>query len=199
MNQRVIIYSRSVPQNTRTKADILADLRQAVESRGDMVVAMFADDGQITGRGKYAGWRGLLATLDEVDQVVAADAGDLPGRTVQDLLKVLGTFRDHDVSLYLHREGIDTSSSSFATLEIAEAYRRAKLSAAIREGQLEARAAGRRIGRPPIPPGVLRRIRASLDEGLGIRATSRKLNVSAASVMTVARSMNTVAGAEEAA
>jgi DNA invertase Pin-like site-specific DNA recombinase len=195
MNRGIIIYTRS----GGTDPELLHDLRQTVADRGDIALETFVDDDRIVGRGKYAGWRKLLAGLDQVDQIVVGGAGDLPGRTVADLLKILGTFRDHDVSLYLHREGIDTSSSSFATLEIVEAYRRAKLSAAIRAGQAKAMAAGKRIGRPPIPPGVLRRIRASLDEGLGIRATSRKLNVSAASVMTVARSMKTVAGAEEVA
>jgi DNA invertase Pin-like site-specific DNA recombinase len=196
MQKRAFIYSRLPSQQTRSKAEVLDALRQAVEDRGDTVVAMFADDAEITGRGKYAGWRAMLARLDDVDQIVVGGAGDLPGRTVSDLLKILGKFRDHDVSLYLHREGIDTSRSSFATLEIVEAFHAAMLSAAIRAGQAASR---KRIGRPPIPPGVLSRIRAALDEGLGIRAISRKLNVSAASVSNVAHSMRIAASGEEVA
>jgi DNA invertase Pin-like site-specific DNA recombinase len=192
MQKRVFIYSRLPLQQTRTKAEVLDALRRAVEDRGYVVVATFVDDAAITRRGKYAGWREMLSALDQVDEVIVASAGDLPGRNVADLLKLLGVFRDHDVSLYLHREGIDTGSTSFATLEIVEAYRAAKLSAAIREGQAKARAAGKRIGRPPIPPGVLRRIHACLLAGDGTRSIARRFNISPASVINIRRIMTEV-------
>jgi hypothetical protein len=47
--------------------------------------------------------------LGEADQVVVGSAGDLPGKKVPDLLKILDQLRDHAVGLYLHREGIDTT------------------------------------------------------------------------------------------
>jgi DNA invertase Pin-like site-specific DNA recombinase len=192
MNQRVIIYARLCSGQAGTEADLLLDLQQTVESRGDTVVAMFADDGRIVGRGKHAGWREMLACLNQVDLVIVAGAGDLPGRNVADLLKLLGVFRDHHVGLYLHDEEIGTGSTSFAALEIVEAYRRAKLSAAIKAGQAAARAAGRRIGRPVIPPGLVSRIRASLEEGLGVRPTARRFNISPASVINIRRTMTEV-------
>jgi DNA invertase Pin-like site-specific DNA recombinase len=195
MQKRIFIYSRLPLQQIGTKAEVLHDLQRAAEDRGDTVTGTFVDDDRIVGRGKYAGWNALVRKLDEADQVIVGGAGDLPGRNVADLLKLLGLFRDHSVTLYFYREGIDTGSTGFALLKIVEAYHRAKLSAAIKAGQA---ASGKRIGRPPIPPGVLSRIRASLKEGLGIRPTARKLNVSAASVTTVARSMRAAAGAEEA-
>jgi DNA invertase Pin-like site-specific DNA recombinase len=157
-----------------------------------VVVATFVDDAAITRRGKYAGWREMLSALDQVDEVIVASAGDLPGRNVADLLKLLGVFRDHHVGLYLHCEEIGTGSTSFAALEIVEAYRRAKLSAAIKAGQVVARAAGRRIGRPVIPPGLVSRIRASLEEGLGVRPTARRFNISPASVINIRRIMTEV-------
>jgi hypothetical protein len=85
-----------------TPAELIANLRRAVEDRSDMVVSTFQDDAGITGRGKYAGWHRLIASLDTVDRVVVADAGNLPGRTVADLLKVLGILRDRGATLHLH-------------------------------------------------------------------------------------------------
>src|SRR5271166_4221671 len=158
MSRRIVLYTRSQISRTEAQAVILGGLRRTVEDRGDMVVATHFDDGRITGRGKYAGWRELIAKLDQIDQVAVAEAGDLPGRTVNDLLKTLGTFRDHRVSLYLRREEIDTGSTAFALLDLIDVYRRAKLSAAIRTGQAKALSAGKRIGRPLIPRGVLIRI-----------------------------------------
>jgi DNA invertase Pin-like site-specific DNA recombinase len=191
--KRVAIYFRQTGPDT----ELLADLRQAVEDRGDTVVAAYIDDGRIVGRGKHAGWKALIANLDVVDQVVVAAAGDLPGRTVAELLKILSTFRDHGVGLCLHAEHIDTSSAGFALLEIVEAYRAAKLSEAIKIGQAKALAAGKRIGRPTIPPGVLTGIRACLVGGAGIRPTARRFNISPASVINIRRSMTEV-GAEAA-
>jgi hypothetical protein len=57
------------------------------------VVATCLDDAQITGRGKYVGWRKLLTCLDTVDQIVVSNAGDIPGKAVADLLKILATLR----------------------------------------------------------------------------------------------------------
>ena len=157
MDQHVFIYIRSL---LGTEPEFHPDVRQAVEDRGDTVIGTFVDDGRIAGRGEYAGWRDLLGRLDAVDQVVVA--GDLPGRKVSDLFKVLATFRDHDVGLYLHHDGINIGSTGFALLDIIQAYRRAKLSQAIKTGQAKALAAGKRIwptddteGRRDPHPGVL--------------------------------------------
>jgi hypothetical protein len=187
MDQHVFIYVRS---HLGTEAELLHDLRQTVEDRGDTVIGTFADDGRIAGRGKYAGWRDLLGRLDAVDQVIVGSAGDLPGRTVNDLLKILDRLRAHDVALRLHGEQIDTGDTSFALLAIIEAYRRAKLSQAIKTGQAKALAAGKRIGRPTIPKVVVTRIQASLANGGGIRSTARKFNVSPASIINIRRTMN---------
>src|SRR5271165_5083908 len=131
MNQRAIIYARSHARRAGTEADLLRDMRQAVENRGDVVVATFVDDGRITGRGKYAGWNALIAGLGGIDQVMLAAAADIPGRTVNDLFKILAGLRDHSVGVHLHREGIETGTgSAFTMLEIVAAYRAAKLSAA---------------------------------------------------------------------
>jgi DNA invertase Pin-like site-specific DNA recombinase len=109
---------------------------------------------------------------------------------VSDLLKIFATFRDHDVSLYLGHEGINTGSAGSALLDIIQAYRRAKLSQAIKTGQAKALAAGKRIGRPTIPKVVVTRIQASLANGGGIRSTARKFNVSPASIINIRRTMN---------
>jgi DNA invertase Pin-like site-specific DNA recombinase len=185
MQKRVAIYARL----NGTIEEFLAHLRQSVERRGDNVVATYVDDVGMTGRGKYAGWRSLIASLGTVDQVVLANAGDLPGKQVVHLLKTLGILRDHGVGLYLHREGIDTSSANFALLDIIAAYRRVRLSEAIRTGQARAVSAGKRIGRPMVPPGVQDRIRMALADGGGVRPTARRFGISPGSVINIRRDM----------
>jgi DNA invertase Pin-like site-specific DNA recombinase len=190
MKKRTVIYTKLDPSQTGTEPEFLHDLRQAVEHRGDVVVAAFVDDGRIAGRGKYAGWRSLVARLDVVDQVVVGCAGDLPGWKAIDLLKLLGLLRAHGVSLYVRPDGIDTDAGSEAILDLIVAYRRAKFSEAVRAGQKRAAAKGRRPGRPTIPNTVLIRIQASLKSGLGIRPTARRHNVSPASVVNISRSLS---------
>jgi DNA invertase Pin-like site-specific DNA recombinase len=198
MQKYVVIYTRSRTDPAGTGPELVSDLRRAVDDRDDIVVATFVDDGQITGRGKYAGWRKLLAGLDQVDQVIVGGAGDLPGRTVQDLLKILGTFRDHGVTLFVRSEKIDTSGTGFVLLDLIAAYRRAKLSAAIRDGQARALAVGKRIGRPAIPYCIMTRVKASLLAGNGIRPTARRFAVSPASVINIRRAMVPTSGVEAA-
>ena len=183
--KRAAIYCRQVIPN----AEHLDRLRQAVEARGDMVLAMFSDDDRLAARGKYAAWNTLVSGLDQIDQVVVADAGDLPGRTVADLLKLLMTFRDRGVGLFVSNLRIDTGNAAFSMLDLIKAYSAAKLSAAIRTGQAQARAAGKRIGRPMIPAGILRRVQACLAKGNGIRPTARRFRISAGSVINIRRAM----------
>jgi DNA invertase Pin-like site-specific DNA recombinase len=183
--KRVAIYSRHPGPIT----DVLSDLRQAITTRGDAVVATFADDGRIEGRGKYTAWNSLIANLEDVDQVAVPSSGDLPGRNVSDLLKLLATFHDRGVGLHVSDLGIDTGSAGFAVLDLIKAFRSAKLSAAIKAGQVRALAAGRRIGRPVIPAGVQGRVGACLAAGAGIRPTARRFNVSPASVINIRRAM----------
>jgi DNA invertase Pin-like site-specific DNA recombinase len=198
MQKYVIIYTRSHTGPAGTDPELVSDLQQTVEDRDDVVAGSYVDDAEITGRGKYQGWRKLLTKLDEADQVIVAGAGDLPGKSVNDLLKILGTFRDHGVGLYLHREGIDTSSAGFSILDLVEAFRAAKVSQAIKAGQARALAAGKRIGRPTIPPGIMNRVKASLLAGNGIRPTARRFAVSPASVINIRRAMVPTSGVEAA-
>jgi DNA invertase Pin-like site-specific DNA recombinase len=183
VGHRVAIYTRTIG----TSAELPHTLRRTIEDRGDMVVSTFQDDAGITGRGKYANWHRLIASLDTVDRVVVADAGDLPGRSVADISKILGLLRDRGVTLHLHN--IETGTTTSAVLDIVQAYRRAKLSQAIRNGQVRAVAAGKRIGRPIVPRRVRDRIRTALANGGGIRPTARLFKVSPASVINIRRTM----------
>jgi DNA invertase Pin-like site-specific DNA recombinase len=188
MAKHVAIYARQ----DGTQRELVQALRQTVERRGAIAVAVHTDDAAITGRGKYVGWRKLLTCLDTVDQIVVSNAGDIPGKTIADLLKILAALRNYGVGLYLHAEDIDTGSGGFVLLELVAAYRRAKLSQSIRAGQARAVAAGKRIGRPIVPGSVRERIKAALADGGGIRPTARRFNVSPGSVINIRRTMAAV-------
>jgi DNA invertase Pin-like site-specific DNA recombinase len=181
---KIIIYSRQTSTQSGRQVEVL---RKAVESHGDTVVGVVADDPAITGKGKYAGWRAVVSELAQIDRVAVNSASDLPGKSVTDLLKILATLCDHGVSLIVPKDGIDTARGSVAVLDLISAYRAAKRSEAIRAGQARARAAGKRLGRPAIPERLRWHILDDLARGAGIRPTARKFKISPASVVNVAR------------
>ena len=183
---RTLIYVRQRFNDHGTEATLL---RKSVENRGDVVAATFTDDPTIIGKGKNAGWNAMLGSLAHGDQVIVGTVGDLPGKTVADLFKILATLRDHNVGLFLHRERINSDDGAAAILDLIGVYRAAKLSRAIRDGQAKALAQGRKTGRPAVPPLIQAQIRAALAGGAGVRPTARRYAVSPASVVNIRRAM----------
>jgi len=188
MTRRTIIYVSGHSAQPESTAEAL---RQAVEDRGDAHAGTFTEHAAPGARkSRQAGWKSLLAHLDGIDQIVLASAGDLPGKSVKDLLAILGQLRDHGVDLLLVAEGIDTNSASaFKLLDLIAGYRRAKLSQAIRAGQARAVAEGKKIGRPAVPASVRARIQGALANGDGIRPTARRFGVSPSSVLNIRAAM----------
>jgi DNA invertase Pin-like site-specific DNA recombinase len=184
MPNRFLIYVPRHCNRMSTSAEYIDRISRTVESRGDLSVEMVAG----TRRKHNVGQKSLIANLAGVDQVAVASAADLPARTVKDLLRLLGTLRDHGVGLLLTAEGIDTSSgSAFTVLDIIDEFRRTKLSRAIRAGQAKALAAGKTIGRPKVNAAVRDRILAYVAAGSGIRPTANKFGVAPGTVINICR------------
>jgi DNA invertase Pin-like site-specific DNA recombinase len=183
---RIIVYSRQTSGQCEAQVELL---RKSIERRGDRVIAIVADDPKIIGRGKYTGWRAVVSELAQIDQIVVNSAGDLPGKSVADLLKILATLCDNGVSLILSQDGIDTGSGSASVLHLVAAYRVAKRSEAIRRGISRARIEGKVIGRPAVSEDIRRRVQDAIANGGGIRATARRFGVSAASVINIRDAM----------
>jgi hypothetical protein len=181
-----IIYSREISTRNGVEAAVL---RATVENGGDTVIATFNDDPTILSKGKFAGWRKVIANLDQADQVVVGSIGDLPGRSVVDLLKILGVLNGHGVGLCLHREGINTDDGAAAIIDLVNVYKKVKLSETIRRGILKAKQAGKTPGRPKIPEQVRRNIQTALANGAGIRPCARRFRVSAGTVVNIKRTM----------
>ena len=108
MMQRVAIYVRQ----TGTEPELIYSLRRTIEHHGDTVVATYSDDGRLTGRGKYAAWHRLIASLDTRRSDRLSRRWRPPRPTVADLLKILGILRDLGVALHLHNIGNGTTTSA---------------------------------------------------------------------------------------
>ena len=175
--QRIAIFAGKT-----TDADQLAKI---VGDRGGQVVGVY----RVGHHG--AGWKALLGHLDAVDTVAIEDIHDLIGpiRSLNELLSALARLHDESVSLFVARSRIDTQARSAADLlALMIAFKQAKRSKAIRQGQERAVAAGRKVGRPEVRPKLRQRIADAVAAGGGIRPTAKRFGVSPGTVINISRS-----------
>jgi DNA invertase Pin-like site-specific DNA recombinase len=106
------LYAR-VSTDHQTTTNQLRELQEVAERHGWNITGEYVDRGQSGAtaprhRPKLAELM-LAVARREVD-LVAAWSVDRLGRSLQDLLAVLGELHAKGVDLYLHRQGVDTTT-----------------------------------------------------------------------------------------
>ena len=157
-------------------------------------MAVFRDEGisGAKGRAKRPGLDALLKGVARREfDIVAAWSVCRLGRSLSDLIGLLGELRSRDIDLYLHQQALDTSTPSgralFGMLGVFSEFERAMIRDRVMAGLDRARSSGKRLGRPRTTPFTVQRIRAALDEGRGVRETARLLKVAPAKVSEIRR------------
>jgi DNA invertase Pin-like site-specific DNA recombinase len=203
--RRAALYVRvSTADRGQTVENQLAPLQDAATRLGWTVMAVYRDQGisGSLGRQKRPGLDALLKGVArrEFDLVAAWSVCRL-GRSLSDLVGLLGELRSRDIDLYLHQQALDTSTPSgralFGMLGVFSEFERAMIRDRVMAGLDRARASGKRLGRPRTTPFKIGRIRAALDEGRGVRETARLLKVSPVKVSQVRRMSDRQAGSSE--
>lgn len=186
--KRVAIYVR-VSTDEQTIENQRRDLRRVARQRGWKIVATYEDNGVsgAKGRDKRPAFDQLLrdATRGQFD-LVAAWSVDRLGRSLHDLIGFLQEIHAVGVDLYLHRQGVDTSTPAgralFQMLGVFAEFERALIVERTRAGIARAKAAGKHIGRPRLDRALRARVRAAAGSN---RAVARKLGISEASVRRI--------------
>lgn len=198
MTRRVALYVRvSTSNKGQTVENQLADLQAASERLGWDVVAVYRDDGisGAKGREKRPGFDALMRGVARKEfTMVAAWSVDRLGRSLRDLINFLEEIRERGVDLYLHKQALDTSTSTgramFALLSIFSEMERSILVERIHAGLNRVRSEGvKKLGRPPTDPKLVERVKRLLAQGTGIRPTATKLKVSTGLVQRVKSEM----------
>jgi DNA invertase Pin-like site-specific DNA recombinase len=190
--KRIAIYAR-VSTDSQTVANQLQELQAVAERQGWIIVQTFVDEGisGAKGRDKRPGYDALLKAVArrEID-LVASWSVDRLGRSLPDLVAFLSDIQAKDVDLYLHRQGLDTSTPSgramFGMLGVFAEFERAMIRERIMSGL---RRTSKKSGRKPMSNDRLDTIRKSLNDGVGIRATARLHRASPMTVTRIAREM----------
>lgn len=187
MTKRVAIYGR-VSTDSQTVENQLQELQAVAHRNGWIVVAVHTDEGisGAKGRDKRPGYDALLTGVARKDyEMIACWSVDRLGRSLPHLVSFLGDIRAKCVDLYLHQQGLDTSTPSgrmlFQMLGVFAEFERSMIRERIMSGL---RRTSKKSGRKPMPDERVEAIRGSLQNGLGIRATAR---LHAASPMTVTK------------
>ena len=96
-----------------------------------------------------------LITRREIDMVMAWSVDRL-GRSLQDLVGFLAELHAGGCDLYLHAQGLDTSTPAgkamFGMLGVFAEFERSLVQERVRAGLARARAEGKHLGRPRIAP-----------------------------------------------
>jgi DNA invertase Pin-like site-specific DNA recombinase len=194
-SHRVAIYTR-VSTDGQTCANQERELRAVAERKDCEIVQVYTDRGisGAKGRDGRPAFDALCkdAVRREFD-IVMAWSVDRLGRSLQDLITFLNEIHAAGVDLYLHQQGLDTSTPAgkamFGMLGVFAEFERSLIRERVMAGLARAKKHGTKtgnpFGRPKIDAGVEAIIRKSLLKGMGTKATAKAAGVGIGTVLRV--------------
>jgi len=134
-----------------------------------------------------------LLELREVVDVVMAWSVDRLGRSLGDLVAFLSDVHGAGVDVYLHRQGVDTTTPGgkalFQIMGVFAEFERELIRERIHAGLARARKggtkSGRAIGRPRVPKKIEAAIRSARAQGKGYNKIAREVGVGSGTVRRV--------------
>jgi DNA invertase Pin-like site-specific DNA recombinase len=186
---RVAVYARvsTDDQSPINQIDALTEVGRRLRWE---VVEVFVDQGISGTKARRPGLDRLLKGVHRRDfDMVATWSIDRLSRSLPDLLALLGELHAKGVGLYVHQQGLDTTTPAgrtmFQVMGVFAEFERAMLIDRVKAGLARARASGKRLGRPRLPEEVIDRIRQELMAGRGIHSTAKRLGVGVGTVQRV--------------
>jgi DNA invertase Pin-like site-specific DNA recombinase len=189
--KRVAIYLRV--STTKQDTDNQRRELEAVAARSGWHVVKVYEDAGISGakgRDKRPGLDAMLKAVNAREfDMVAAWSVDRLGRSLTDLLGILQSLHDKGVDLFLHQQGLDTSTTAgkamFQMLGVFAEFERGIIRERVNAGLARAKAKGTKLGRRPVRPSIEARIRELKADGMGILKIGRTVGVGTSVVQRV--------------
>jgi DNA invertase Pin-like site-specific DNA recombinase len=189
--KRVALYVR-VSTDHQSVKNQERELQEVAARHGWLVVAVYRDLGISGAKGRDArpGLDRLMQAVArrEIDQI-ASWSVDRLGRSLTDLIGLLQELHAKGIDLYLHTQGLDTSTPSgkamFQMLGVFGEFERAMIHERVMAGLARARAEGTQLGRPADIAGDVAKVRAmkaARKAGKSVRAIAAEFGVGVGSV-----------------
>ena len=192
--KRAGIYARVSTRNGQTPENQLRELREVARNARWEIVGEFVDRGisGARGRDKRPAFDSLLKKVArrEVD-VVMAWSVDRLGRSLQHLVHFLGDLQACSADLYLHKQGVDTTTPGgkalFQMMGVFAEFEREMIRERVNAGLARAKAEGKKLGRPKVGPEVEKAIKQARAKGIGMLKIARAVGVGSGTVQRVLR------------
>ena len=197
--RNVGIYLR-VSTSDQTTRNQRRELKEVAERNGWNIVQFFEDAASgAKGREHRPGYDAMLKAIArrEID-MVAAWSVDRLGRSLKGLIDFLSDLKAKRCDLYLHQQGLDTSTPSgeamFGMLGIFAQFERAIIQERVKAGLQRAKAEGKKLGRRQGSRGkkVLKleaKAREELAKGTGIGKVAKLVGLGVGTVHRIKREM----------
>jgi len=187
---RAVIYARVSTADQTTENQTL-ELTKVAERNGWEITEVFEDT--ISGaKTKRPALERLLKGVirKEFDVVMVWDVSRL-GRSLKHLVTLLEDFHAKGVNLYFHQQGIDTTTPSgkmmYQMCGVFAEFERSMIQERVKAGLARAKAQGKTLGRPTVPPITIRKIKELRASGLPLTAIGKKVGVSVGKVHSVCK------------
>ena len=182
---RTALYCR-VSTTEQTTDNQVLELQKVAQKMNWTVTDTYTD--VISGaKSKRPGLDALMKAVsrNEVDVVMCWDVSRL-GRSLQHLVSLLSELHAKNVDLYLHLQGIDTTTPSgkamFGMMGVFAEFERSLIQERVKAGLQRAKTQGKRLGRPPVPPIQVEKIKRLRTEGLSYRKIAHRMDLSVCTV-----------------
>ena len=189
--KRAALYAR-VSTDGQTAANQLRELREVAGRNGWEIVKEYVDQG-ISGskgrEGRPAFDAMCKAAVRREFDVVMSWSVDRLGRSLQHLVAFLSDLHSKKVDLYLHQQGVDTTTPGgkalYQMMGVFSELERSLIQERVKAGLERARAQGKRLGRPTIGAKVEAAVRAARGEGKGMLRIAKELGVGVGTVKRI--------------
>ena len=189
MTKKVAIYAR-VSTDQQSCENQLQILREVAENHNYEIIGEYTDSGISGSKGRDARPQFDALIKDSMrkkfDLIMCWDISRL-GRSLQHLVEFLSEIQSKNVDLYIHNQGLDTSTPTgkmmFQLVGCFAEYEKSIISDRVRAGLERAKKDGKILGRPTnMNEGTSAAVRLLREKGMSIKKIARELSIGVGSV-----------------
>lgn len=195
MNLKVAIYAR-VSTSSQSPENQILELSIVANRMGWEIVETYIDHGVSGAKGRESRTafdQLCKAAIRKEFDLIMSWSVDRLGRSLQQLVVFLADIHAKGVDLYLHQQGIDTTTPAgkamFQLCGVFAEFERAMIRERVRTGLARAKEDGKILGRPKTSKQTEQAIRDMRETGMGIKKIARELGIGVSVVQRVVYKM----------